>query len=289
MRCENEKPPEAFHVRSSSRDTYFGCAGPQRMPPPWPECSFTFQDGGRSWHHSCWLCRRAEHKGLGSEMLVQWFHKKPVSAVCNTVVRFLEERLWEALKLWRWSLSFKADPGMLEMTRTWNVCWRSGHWWEPAQWSRMMPLRVFQIPNTEMQPLLALRGFTFASDQSFPAVLPDLLFRMGIFLCLFVCCNNCFIGTQSWKFSFASQSTLEFWMVWTIKTLGTPEVGLKELWIMRWPWANRHLNTHSPPPGTETFAKSFLPWRMVWSEVESKWISSASSCNCLIFSDKKSS
>lgn len=149
-----------------------------------------------------------------SEMLVQWFQKKPVRAVCNTVVRFLEERVWKTLKLWRWNLSFKTDPATLRwQERRMSAEGAVTDGSQPSE-AQMMPLCVFQILNTEMQPLLALCGFIFALDQFFLAVLPDLLFRMGIFFCLFVCCNNCFIETHSWKFSFASQRTFKWcWLL----------------------------------------------------------------------------
>lgn len=67
---------------------------------------------------------------------------------------------------------------------------------QPSE-AQIMPLCIFQILNTEMQHLLALRGFTFALDQSFLVVIQDFLFRMGIFFCLFVRCNNCLIGTKN--------------------------------------------------------------------------------------------
>lgn len=100
-----------------------------------------------------------------SEMLVQWF-QKPARAVCNMVVRFLEERVWETLKLWRWNLSFKTDPGTLEMTRTWMSAEGAVTDGSQPSGAQMMPLCVFQILNTEVQPLLALCGFIFALDQS---------------------------------------------------------------------------------------------------------------------------
>lgn len=70
IQCENEKPPEGLSCQKFKQEYLeewsfcFSCAGPQIMLQPWPE-SFIFQDGGRTWHHSCWFCKRAEHKGLG--------------------------------------------------------------------------------------------------------------------------------------------------------------------------------------------------------------------------------
>lgn len=56
---------------------------------------------------------------------------------------------------------------------------------QPSE-AQMMPLCIFQILNTEMQPFLALRGFTFALDQSFLAVLPDYFLEWGFsFACLY--------------------------------------------------------------------------------------------------------
>lgn len=100
IQCENEKPPEGLACQKFKQGYpeewffCFSCAGPQRLLQPRPERHVYISRWRQDLAPFMLVLQKSRTQGSwGSEMLVHWFQKKPVRAVCNTVVRFLEERI----------------------------------------------------------------------------------------------------------------------------------------------------------------------------------------------------